>query len=715
VLKWQRRTRSGLAVFGIVLAIVAYAAIGERRSVTPPERPSRLDPRAILESAGASFQQFSAARQDYVIEAERQLTYEGGATKFVGVTIKVGQRAGRDFVISGREAQAGGDQVDMQITGDVKLSASDGFSATTDHVTFNKENAMVRAAGPVSFQKGRMSGSGTGMTYNQVTDVLTLAEDVRVAVTDETGRPTTEFAATSATLARVENYLALKDRVHALRGEQILEANQGRALLSEDGNLVTAIELRGNARVAGGESFDVMTARDIDLDYADGGIALERVALSGNGTITMRGEGEGQGHQFAGDSLELTFAGDGSVTRAAGRTNIHVALPTVGGAAARTIEAQSFDATGESGRGLSAARFEGQVEYREGGDTAAARRLVRSGALDTVLSDDRVTAAVFTAGVTFEAQGLRALADRVDYDPVGGALRLRGAGAGQGPRVEHPDIEVDADAIDVTLEGPQMMATGNVTTLLHPRSGSEKGGSPESGGRLPGLLQTGQAANVRAESLDYQGMKGTAAYKANAILWQGDTTIQADAITLDQRRAGLVAVGNARSNLPFDDDTSIGRASEIRYDDATRRIIFGAPERPEVKTAGAAASAAGVAPVAALSQLSGPQGDLGARRIEVVLAPDETRIDRLEAFQDVTVRLDTRVATGDRLSYFAQDGRYVITGVATVPVVITERCRETTGRTVTFFRSGDRIVVDGNEEVRTQSRRGVSCPESPAP
>jgi lipopolysaccharide export system protein LptA len=99
----------------------------------------------------------------------------------------------------------------------------------------------------------------------------------------------------------------------------------------------------------------------------------------------------------------------------------------------------------------------------------------------------------------------------------------------------------------------------------------------------------------------------------------------------------------------------------------------------------------------------------------VILAPAASRIDRLEAFTDVNVRLDTRVATGDRLTYFDQDGRYVITGIATVPVTIVEECRETTGRTVTFFRSSERVIVDGNEEIRTQSRRGGSCPASSAP
>ena len=710
VLKWQKSVRRGLAAFGIVGAIVVYTAIGERQQQAPPERLPRLDPRSIIESTGAAFQQFSAAKQEYVIEAERQLTFEGGATKFIGVTIKVRQRAGRDFVISGREAQAGDGQKEMQITGDVKLSASDGFVASTDHATFSEGDAIVRAAGPVSFQKGRMNGSGVGMSYDQGADVLTLANEVRVAVTDESGTTTTEFTSSSATLARAQNYLALEGNVHALRGEQVLESDRGRALLSENDEVITFIELRGNARVIGGDAFDSMTARDIDLDYTEEGAALERVSLQGNGAVIMRG-GEGEsGRRFDGDSLELAFAPDASVTLATGRGNVRVVLPAEGSRPSRTIRAQAFDASGEPGKGLTAARFDREVEFHEEGSSRQAR-VARSGALRTTLLDDSVTAAVFTTRVTFEAQGLRAAAGEVEYDPTGGRLRLRGPEAGRIPRVADENIEIDADAIDVTLEGPRMVATGHVRTLLHPQAKSGRAGEPAGGaggGRLPGLLQQGQAANVTAASLDYQGMAGTAAYSGNAMLWQGDTTIRADAISLDQRKGDLVAVGNGRSNLPLEGGVSIGRASEIRYDDATRRITFGGS--PQAVTSGTA-----VAPRAALAQLSGPQGDLRADRIEVILASTASRMDRLEASTGVNVRLDTRVATGERLTYFDEEGRYVITGIATVPVTIVEECRETTGRTVTFFRSSERIIVDGAEEIRTQSRRGGSCPASSAP
>jgi LPS export ABC transporter protein LptC len=714
VLKWQKQVRRGLAAFGIVCAIVVYAAIGERQPQAPREQLPRLDPRSIIESTGAAFQQFSAAKQEYVIEAERQLTFEGGSTKFIGVTIKVRERAGRDFVISGREAQAGDGQKEMRISGDVKLSASDGFVASTDHATFSEADALVRATGPVSFQKGRMTGSGVGMSYDQGADVLTLANEVRVAVTDESDTTTMEFTASSATLARAQNYLLLEGNVHALRGEQVLEADRGRALLSENDELITFIELRGNAKVVGGDAFDSMTARDIDLDYTEEGVALERVALQGNGVVVMQGGEVEEGRRFAGDSLELDLAPDTSVTRAIGRGGVRVELPALSSTPSRTIRAQQFDASGEPGRGLTAARFDGQVEFQEEGSSRQAR-VARSGALRMTLLDDSVTAAVFTTGVTFQAQGLRAAAGEVEYDPAGGRLRLRGTEAGRVPRVADEAIEIDADAIDVTLEGPRMVATGHVRTLLHPQAGSGGNGKPAGqagagGGRLPGLLQQGQAANVTAGSLDYSGRAGSAAYSGNAMLWQGDTTIRADAISLDQRQAGLVAIGNARSNLPLDTGVSIGRAPEIRYEDATRRITFGGPPQAQPPHVGAAAARR-----AALAQLSGPQGDLRADRIEVILAPAASRIERLEAFTDVNVRLETRVATGDRLTYFDQDGRYVITGIASMPVMIVEECRETTGRTVTFFRSSERVIVDGNEEIRTQSRRGGSCPASSAP
>jgi lipopolysaccharide export system protein LptA len=260
-------------------------------------------------------------------------------------------------------------------------------------------------------------------------------------------------------------------------------------------------------------------------------------------------------------------------------------------------------------------------------------------------------------------------------------------------------VTVEGDTIDVTLSGRQMTASGNVKATLRPRTTKES--------RLPGLLEEGQAATVNANALDYKGAAGTATFSGRATLAQGQTTVRGNVLTLDQATGDLIASGMASSNLVFDGGQSTGRATEITYRDGEKRITYETP----VPTGTARGAPAIPTP---LSQLNGPQGDLQAERIEVILTADGKRVDRLEAYTSVDVRLDTRRATGNRLTYHAGDERYVMTGVATVPVTIIESCRETTGRTVTFFKSADRVIVDGNEETRTQSRRGGPCAQ-PAP
>jgi lipopolysaccharide export system protein LptA len=95
----------------------------------------------------------------------------------------------------------------------------------------------------------------------------------------------------------------------------------------------------------------------------------------------------------------------------------------------------------------------------------------------------------------------------------------------------------------------------------------------------------------------------------------------------------------------------------------------------------------------------------------VHLAKAESRMERLEAFDEVTLRLDTRVATSSRVTYFAGDERYVLSGTPAVPVKVVEGCRETIGQTLIFFKTTDRIIVDGNEERRTQTKTGGGpCP-----
>ena len=695
-MRWQRQGRFAAAIVGIASAVVLYATMGERvkQTVAPP--PQRIDPKAIIESSGNVLQQVRGTRQDYIIEAERQLTYQGGATKFVGIRITVRNRGGRDYVVTGHEAQAGENQKELLLAGGVKLAANDGFVVQTDTATFNQDSGLMTAPGPVTFERDRMNGSGVGMSYDKNSDVLTLADQSHVTLRDEHGNPAMEFVSGKSTFDRMQHTLALEGNVHALRGEQVIDATQGLAHLTEDEQHITDIELRGDSRVVGGGSgVDSMSARDMDLHYSQDGQTLEHAALLGGGAVAMTGQNGSPGRQFIGDTLDIMLAADGSLTKATGRDNVRLDLPGSPDSPARRIRARTLDADGAPGKGLTAATFTDNVEYREEGGKSAPARVARSRALTVALTDDAVSNAIFTGAVKFEEQGLQAAAGDARYDPMKGSLRLTGVEGGASPRVSDDQVTIDATAIDVALQGRTMKATGGVKTTLRAR--------PQDGGtKLPSLLKQDQPANVNGDALDYQGASGKAIYTGTATLWQGETAIRAGLITIDQGKGDLVATGNATSSIALDTGASIGHAAEIRYADAAHIITYAA-----------AKNALGLFAIQA--QLSGSQGDLHADRIEVVLAEKGGHLDRLEAYTNVSLKLEMRTATGERLTYFADDERYVMSGAGAKPVRVLETCKETTGKTLTFFKSTDRIIVDGNEEIRTQTKNGVSpaCTATP--
>ena len=57
------------------------------------------------------------------------------------------------------------------------------------------------------------------------------------------------------------------------------------------------------------------------------------------------------------------------------------------------------------------------------------------------------------------------------------------------------------------------------------------------------------------------------------------------------------------------------------------------------------------------------------------------------------------------------DDKYIVVGA---PVkMIDADCQETSGKTLTFWKASDRVQVDGNNEVRTQTKGGGKCPATP--
>ena len=773
---WQKRARLGVAVVGVVTAGVVYLAMRERPDTATPAAIIRMDPKSVVEVAGAVLQGITGIEKNFEIDANRNYTYPDGSTKFVdGVTILVRKGDNRTFTVRATEALTDKDRISIELMGAVRLEDSDGFFLTTDRATYDRGKSIARTTGAVAFGKGRMSGTGVGIMYDQANNVLQVADQAQVTTRDEAGMPVMEFTGGAATLDRMQHRLTVEETVHVVRSEQIIDADRGVASLSANDDVIQFLELRGNARVqGGGGDIDAMSARDINLDYTDDGVRLEAVALTGtaavarvgqngagdqmvgemidiqlaedganhirlkNGAITMIGEQGKDGRRIAGQSLDLNVAKDGTLTRAIGRQDVRLEFPAAANAPKRSIRANSLDGTGQAGKGLTDTTFDGNVVFTEeerpanaaGKDAGSATRTARSQRLHASLANDAVTSATFTIDVTFEETGLKACADRVDYQPEKGALALSGVTAGGKPIVAEEQVAIEADAVDVALETRRMRAKGNVTTQVRTASrckpATARAAASQGPNRMPGLLKQDVGATIRAGALDYDGSAGKALYSGRALMSQGDTSISGDTLELDQSKGDLVATGNAISTMAMDNAQSTGRAHQIRYIDADRVIRYAAAPPPPAGTVPPpapvppvpGARGRGAAPPANQPQLSVPQGDLRAdEKIEVVLAEGGGKAERIEAFTNVSMRQPGQRTASDAatLTYHADEQKYVMTAGATAPVKLVADCREFRGKTLTFYGTDDRISIDGQDERRTQTTKVTGPCQPPAP
>ena len=246
MLPWQRRARLVVAAVGAACAIAVFVTT---RHLEPPPLGAavpRVDPTAVVESTGTLVRQLKGSKEHFRIEADRQLTYAGGATKLTGVRVTVEQE-GRSFVVSGREAEVGENQSQVVLNGDVRLAASDGLTVSTASASYSDGEGIVRAPQRVAFERGRLRGEGIGMTYDRNREVLWVLDQAVITVApDSAGAGGIEVMAGAAGLDRREKYLRFDRGVKIVRAGRFTEADSAVAHLSEDESKVTALELRGN-------------------------------------------------------------------------------------------------------------------------------------------------------------------------------------------------------------------------------------------------------------------------------------------------------------------------------------------------------------------------------------------------------------------------------------------------------------------------------------
>src|SRR5829696_3448017 len=169
--RWQRKVRFVLALFGVVFAVFVARQLRPRDLPPAPPVVTRTDTGAVVETTAGQTMRFTASREDVSIAYEKQLSYVNGNNKMLGVTVVTTEKSGkRTFTINAKEGQIGRDESTIAFDGNVRLVASDGTTATTEHATYTTADGIVRAPGPVEYAHGRTKGNGIGMLWNKADD-----------------------------------------------------------------------------------------------------------------------------------------------------------------------------------------------------------------------------------------------------------------------------------------------------------------------------------------------------------------------------------------------------------------------------------------------------------------------------------------------------------------------------------------------------------------
>ena len=699
---WRHPLRLVLALLVAGVSAAVLLNLRERAEPVQAVAVKRTDPNAIIQTRGSEIVQADALGDNIRVVAGSQMTYAGGGLRMAdGVEVIVAEREGRDgFVLRSASATVDADETELALSGGVQLVAGGDLEASTASAQYSEADGVVRMPEAATFVRGDMEASAASAAYERIGDRLQLLSRASVALSGA-GDTRTTMGAESATVAQREGFMSFGGGVSIAAGSLTMEAPEARAELVPDTSQIQALALTDGVQVAGSEQgagqLRTMAAADIELAYGDDGAAVERADLTGGARLALAGTDADTGTEIASASMEIAFGVDGSaISSLVAREEVTLRLPARGSAPARRIAAGELDVQGLSGDGPEEARFEGGVEYREQRGAGGAARVGRAELLEATLAAglSSLEGATFRGGVTFEDGNVVGQGDEARYLLADEAVELVPAAEdGRTPEVVYAGGTVRAGTLRVGFIGPQIGAQGGVESVL--RHGAGEDGDTE----MPGLLAADPVL-VTANQLTYDGAEQLVMYSGEAHLWQGDTAFRGGLLVLDEATGNLLIDGAVETAFAItrlnpetgEPETSLstGTAESMRYEKERHRVTY---------TTGA--------------RLDGPQGDLQAEQIQVQLEADDVTLDRVTASGSVTLLIPGRIVSGDKLVYHDGAGRYEMEGapVRFVEAVGEEEegCRETLGRTLTFFATVDDISVDGQYQRRTATASGA-CP-----
>jgi lipopolysaccharide export system protein LptA len=488
-MRWQKVARVVVASVGVSTAAAVYLLTRERTPQGPPPVTSQADPAAKMQSGAGKDLRYRGDELLGTLTYDKVRSYENSRV----VWEKFEYRLNDGTMLSAGRVEARGDSMgggkpdEMTLTQGVHLKTKDGTELKGRTGTYSEVTGLANVPGRVTFSRGRLSGTGDGGNYERDTGIFRLLADAKVNIASENEKeePVRASAATMTYTRDVQSML-FDQHARLERSADTLTGDTATIYLSPDEERIRLIELRGNSMVAPvkGKTSDLpeMRGDDIDLAFYDGSQALQQAHLMGSATMHQP---SGQGRRsIEGDRIDFTMAPDGTTLTkldAAPRDNkgrVVVRLPAAPGAPARRITGATMASTGDDNRGLTAAVFDGGVEFEETGGGRggpAAKRVGKSRILRLVIKGqlDAIEEARFEQAVEITDGGIRGFGDVGVYRAASGEMDLQPNRQPPGKKasVTNGDAGMTVEAVDLIttyLDTGSLYARGDVTTASTP-------------------------------------------------------------------------------------------------------------------------------------------------------------------------------------------------------------------------------------------------------
>ncbi|MCC7007821.1 MAG: hypothetical protein IT184_03315 [Acidobacteria bacterium] len=653
-MRWQKPARVIVAVIGLGTAAAIVLLTKDRPAVAPQASTTPADPAASYQSGAGETVRHEGnrlvARLEYgqVRRYDDRMEWDDFALELEDGASLTARRVKGTFAGANREQPSV-----FTAEGDVRFRSPDGAALEGDAGTYDDTNGMASIPGPATITRGRMTGRGRGGTYERNAGAFKLLAEASLTIAPEGGGTPIDASAGTITVVAGGSTLLLEQRARIGRESETLTADRATVYLADGQQQLRTIELRGHARVqpVPGRTSDMpdLQAQDLELDFHEDGTALRRGALHRQAVMTQRG---GQGTRvIRGEEISFRMAPDGAtLTRLDASQRVSVTLPPSATNAGRTITGATLAASGSDQAGLTAAVFDGGVEFTESaGATAgrpASRRTGRSQRLSLAVKGqlDMIDAALFERDVTFKSQNMTGTADIGEYRAGQAELELRPGGAsGRRARVEDGQVIVEAlERIVVDLDSNDLYARRGVTTV------SRSAGA----GRRSAMFDASQPLYGTGAEFWYEAgaerfrYAGDAAARAQ-LKQSDDSFVLGRDIVFLQPAQDLSATGQVESVFAIASGTSTtstryrATAATFHYEDEKRTVTYtGAP-----------------------ATLKSHEDETVAAEIVLTLTGEGRTLERLEATGNVRTSVEQgRQALGDRLLYDAVADVYRLWG-----------------------------------------------------